>query len=112
VTAIDVWADKAQEAHALGATEFLTFDQATAGAAGSFDLLVNCASANVSTPALLALLRSNGSLVQLGIPGGRRLRGWRPRPEGAVAGAEAASGCAACCLQLSRGMDSEKPASC
>jgi hypothetical protein len=76
VTAIDVWQDKAQEAHNLGASSFLTFNQATASTGSSFDLLVNCASANISTPGLLGLLRNNGSLVQLGIPGGSGC-GWR-----------------------------------
>ncbi len=85
-----MWADKAQEAHALGAAHFLTFEQAAASAAGTFDLLVNCASANISTPALLALLRSNGSLVQLGIPGGLRRAGcWLAGGAGRVGGAGA-----------------------
>jgi hypothetical protein len=78
VTAIDVWPDKAQEARSLGAGAFMTFNQATAAAeaGGSFDLLLNCASAKLSTPALLGLLRTSGTLVQLGIPGMVGGAGW------------------------------------
>ncbi|GIL91269.1 hypothetical protein Vretifemale_18834 [Volvox reticuliferus] len=72
VTALDISADKETESKQLGAHAFRTWNDAVgeAGLQGHFDLLLNCASANISTAQLLALLKNGGTLVQVGIPGG------------------------------------------
>jgi D-arabinose 1-dehydrogenase-like Zn-dependent alcohol dehydrogenase len=51
----------------LGANSFIAFNDQAAmqGARGAFDLLINCASARVSAADLLALLRKDGTLVQV-----------------------------------------------
>ncbi|PNH01781.1 putative formaldehyde dehydrogenase AdhA, partial [Tetrabaena socialis] len=66
VTALDIAADKEEEARKLGAHSFSTWGNATAAAElqGSFDLILNCASANINTGQLMSLLRNNGTLVQ------------------------------------------------
>lgn len=71
VTAIDAFADKKEEALGLGASDFMTWDDAISGkAAGKFDLLLNCASAKVDAGKMLSLLSTDGTAVQVGIPGG------------------------------------------
>ncbi|KXZ54224.1 hypothetical protein GPECTOR_5g316 [Gonium pectorale] len=72
VTALDISPDKEAEAKQLGAHSFRTWGSATGeeGLQGHFDLILNCASANVPAAQLLGLLKNDGTLVQVGIPGG------------------------------------------
>ncbi|GIL59035.1 hypothetical protein Vafri_14006 [Volvox africanus] len=72
VTALDISPDKESESKQLGAHSFRTWNDAIGGEGlqGHFDLLLNCASANISTAQLLSLLKNGGTLVQVGIPGG------------------------------------------
>ncbi|KAG2437287.1 hypothetical protein HXX76_005945 [Chlamydomonas incerta] len=75
VTALDVAPDKESESRSLGAHQFVTWDTATAekGLQGHFDLLLNCASAKIDAGQLMSLLKNNGTVVQVGIPGGQPL---------------------------------------
>ena len=74
VTAIDIDASKAAEARGFGASEFVHAPSMlgceAAQDAARFDLIMNTASAAVSTAALLRSLAPNGTLVQVGLPGG------------------------------------------
>ncbi|KAL6751872.1 chaperonin 10-like protein [Haematococcus lacustris] len=71
VTAIDNDLSKKEEAKTLGADEFMHWnDENLASHTGAFDVILNCVSANLDTGKLLAMLRNDGTLVQLGIPGG------------------------------------------
>ncbi|GFH24131.1 PKS_ER domain-containing protein, partial [Haematococcus lacustris] len=71
VTAIDNDLSKKEEAKTLGADEFMHWnDENLASHKGAFDVILNCVSANLDTGKLLAMLRNDGTLVQLGIPGG------------------------------------------
>ncbi|EFJ44164.1 hypothetical protein VOLCADRAFT_118856, partial [Volvox carteri f. nagariensis] len=72
VTALDISPDKAAESQQLGAHAFHTWGSAIGevGLQGHFDVLLNCASANISTTQLMSLLKNGGTLVQVGIPGG------------------------------------------
>ncbi|PNW78848.1 hypothetical protein CHLRE_09g392134v5 [Chlamydomonas reinhardtii] len=75
VTALDVAPDKEREARSLGAHRFATWNTATGdkGMQGHFDLLLNCASAKIDAGQLMSLLKNNGTVVQVGIPGGQPL---------------------------------------
>ncbi|GLC63995.1 hypothetical protein PLESTF_000107000 [Pleodorina starrii] len=73
VTALDISPDKEEESRQLGAHSFRTWGSATGaeeGLQGHFDVILNCASANIPTGQLLSLLKNDGTLVQVGIPGG------------------------------------------
>jgi uncharacterized zinc-type alcohol dehydrogenase-like protein len=76
VTAIDIDATKAEEARGFRADEFIHLpafmEEARASASGSgrFDVILNAASASVSTTALLRALAPDGTLIQVGLPGG------------------------------------------
>ncbi|KAJ9506509.1 hypothetical protein QJQ45_019615 [Haematococcus lacustris] len=71
VTAIDNDLSKKEEAKTLGADEFMHWnDENLASHTGAFDVILNCVSANLDTGKLLSMLRNDGTLVQLGIPGG------------------------------------------
>jgi uncharacterized zinc-type alcohol dehydrogenase-like protein len=76
-TAIDIDASKRDEALRFGATEFLHLPDLLAGAAqpcgewcSRFDVILNSASAAVDVAPLLRALAPNGTLVQVGLPGG------------------------------------------
>ena len=80
VTAIDANGAKEGEALALGAHRFLRYDPPAPQAPGggghwhsAFDLILNCASGALDSRSLLAMLRANATLVQVGIPGGGAL---------------------------------------
>jgi len=76
VTGIDVFPEKAAEAKSFGAHHFLRFDAikpAEMGADAKFDVVLNCASGKLDFKLLLELLQTDGSLVQVGIPGGGAL---------------------------------------
>eukprot|EP00877_Chromochloris_zofingiensis_P014230 jgi/Chrzof1/9060/Cz03g34180.t1 len=70
VTGIDIDATKEAEANQLGAHNFTLFDNALENNTASFDLIVNCASGRLDWPKVLNLLKPDGTVVQLGIPGG------------------------------------------
>jgi uncharacterized zinc-type alcohol dehydrogenase-like protein len=76
VTAVDIDATKAEEAARFRADEFLHLpafmEEARASASGSgrFDVILNAASASISTAALLRALAPDGTLIQVGLPGG------------------------------------------
>jgi uncharacterized zinc-type alcohol dehydrogenase-like protein len=73
VTAIDIDASKASESFAFGAKEFIHAPDLLGCDAmqhGQFDVILNTASAAIPTNALLRSLAADGTLVQLGIPGG------------------------------------------
>lgn len=70
VTALVLSEDEVEGALALGAAEALTSSAAFEGAKGRFDVVLNCASARVDGALILGLLRADGVMIQVGIPGG------------------------------------------
>ncbi|KAG2485934.1 hypothetical protein HYH03_015378 [Edaphochlamys debaryana] len=70
VTGLDVWSEKEAEAKSLGAHHFAVWGKGTERLKGAFDVLVNTSSADIPTPELMALLKVDGTLVQVGLPGG------------------------------------------
>ncbi|GBF94986.1 alcohol dehydrogenase [Raphidocelis subcapitata] len=70
VTALVLSDDEIEGALALGASDALTSAAAFEEAKGRFDVVVNCASARVDGALILGLLRADGVMVQVGIPGG------------------------------------------
>lgn len=73
VTAIGRQANKAEEAKSLGAQAYVTWDEATASDspyAGTFDVVLNCASGSASAEAMFKLLAIDGSVVVVGLPAG------------------------------------------
>lgn len=71
VTAIDIDDAKADEAIGLGAARFLPYREFADGTpVQAFDVIINCASADVATPHMVASLNPDGTLVQVGLPAG------------------------------------------
>nr|QKY15194.1 zinc-containing alcohol dehydrogenase family protein (ADH) [Polytomella parva]CBY84994.1 zinc-containing alcohol dehydrogenase family protein [Polytomella sp. Pringsheim 198.80] len=73
VTAIDIHDDKAAEAKSLGAQNFVNYKDVIAGKVADVekvDLIINAAAARVDHGKLIGLLKTDGKLVQIGIPGG------------------------------------------
>ncbi|GIL86677.1 hypothetical protein Vretimale_11489 [Volvox reticuliferus] len=70
VTAISGHQDKAEETHKMGADHFAVWGRDNEKLHGTFDILINTVSADVSTAELMKLLKVDGTLVQVGIPGG------------------------------------------
>lgn len=50
VTALDMWADKASEAKALGAQEFVQIEEALDKKKAAFDIILNTASGKIDYP--------------------------------------------------------------
>lgn len=73
VTGIDVQPDKKEEVTRLGASEYLLFKDALESRKAHFDLILNSASASLDWAGIVGCLAPNGTLVQLGIPGGNAL---------------------------------------
>jgi uncharacterized zinc-type alcohol dehydrogenase-like protein len=70
VTAVDIDASKASEAHSLGAARFKEFNAAFQECKGSFDVILNCVSAKIDFAGMMGMLAPDGVAVQCGIPGG------------------------------------------
>ncbi|KIZ06745.1 putative NADH-dependent butanol dehydrogenase 1 [Monoraphidium neglectum] len=70
VTALVRDDDEAGEALALGAREAATSARAFEEKKGSYDVVLNCASARLDFAKVLGLLCPDGVLIQVGIPGG------------------------------------------
>ena len=70
VTVLSTSPTKEQDAIKLGAHKFLNIKdvEATAAAAGTFDFILDCISANHDYNAYLALLNINGTMVIVGLP--------------------------------------------
>lgn len=69
VTALGHTLSKEAEAKGFGASRYLNLEQAKASKL-KFDLIINCSSSSVSAAELMTMLANDGSLVQVGIPGG------------------------------------------
>lgn len=77
VTAVDIDASKAPQAARFKADAFVHLPAFLAGTeersgehAGRYDVIINCASAAVNTGPLLRALAPDGTLIQVGLPGG------------------------------------------
>jgi len=74
VTALDRNVDEEKEAEIkrLGANTVVdsAVKEHMAAISSAFDIIINCASANMDTGMLLGMLRNDGTLIQVGIPGG------------------------------------------
>ncbi|PNW73221.1 hypothetical protein CHLRE_14g623650v5 [Chlamydomonas reinhardtii] len=70
VTAISGRPEKEKECREFGAHNFMIWNKDNAAYKSKFDIIINTASSDVSTTELMALLKVDGSLVQVGIPGG------------------------------------------
>eukprot|EP00199_Chlamydomonas_sp_CCMP681_P000710 CAMPEP_0119109408 /NCGR_PEP_ID=MMETSP1180-20130426/17889_1 /TAXON_ID=3052 ORGANISM="Chlamydomonas cf sp, Strain CCMP681" /NCGR_SAMPLE_ID=MMETSP1180 /ASSEMBLY_ACC=CAM_ASM_000741 /LENGTH=437 /DNA_ID=CAMNT_0007095163 /DNA_START=15 /DNA_END=1328 /DNA_ORIENTATION=+ len=71
VTAFDIDPSKKDEAKSLGAAKFVAWSKnGAAENMGSQDLIINCASGNVKTEDLMKMVTNDGTVVQIGIPGG------------------------------------------
>lgn len=70
VTGLTLSEDEIEGALKLGADAGMTSADAFEKAQGRFDIVLNCASAKVDGGMLLSLLRANGVMIQVGIPGG------------------------------------------
>ncbi|GFR44432.1 hypothetical protein Agub_g5671 [Astrephomene gubernaculifera] len=70
VTAISGRGDKEEESKGMGAHHFAVWGRDNEKFKGKFDILINTSSGDVSTAALMSLLKVDGALVQVGIPGG------------------------------------------
>ncbi|KXZ49021.1 hypothetical protein GPECTOR_23g11 [Gonium pectorale] len=70
VTAISGRPDKEAETKSMGAHNFMIFGRDNDKFKGKFDILINTASSDVSISQLMSLLKVDGSLIQVGIPGG------------------------------------------
>ncbi|GLC65169.1 hypothetical protein PLESTF_000259600 [Pleodorina starrii] len=70
VTAISGRQDKEAETHMMGADHFAVWGRDKDKLRGKYDILINTVSADVSTADLMACLKVDGTLVQVGIPGG------------------------------------------
>lgn len=70
VTVLSTSENKREDAHRLGATDFLVTREADVFTqnAARFDLLLNTVSASIDYDAYLSLLKRDGTLVMLGIP--------------------------------------------
>jgi len=76
-TAVDIDASKQEEALRFGAVDFIHLQDFLANAAqpglalcGRYDVILNTAAASLEVAPLLRALANNGTLVQLGLPGG------------------------------------------
>jgi uncharacterized zinc-type alcohol dehydrogenase-like protein len=65
--------DKKEEVAKLGASEYLLFKDALESRKAHFDVILNSASASLDWAGIVGCLAPNGTLVQLGIPGGNAL---------------------------------------
>ncbi|GLC41739.1 hypothetical protein PLESTM_001234500 [Pleodorina starrii] len=70
VTAISGRQDKETETYTMGANHFAVWGRDKDKLRGKYDILINTVSADVSTADLMACLKVDGTLVQVGIPGG------------------------------------------
>lgn len=69
VTALVLTEDDVKEAKALGADDALTSAAAFETKTDYFDVVLNCATARIGGGQMLSLVRSNGTVIQVGIPG-------------------------------------------
>ena len=72
VTVLGHSASKKDDALAFGAVDYLTTDESIGKIRNKFDMILNTTSADLNVDGLLAMLRVDGALVNVGLPGTRQ----------------------------------------
>jgi uncharacterized zinc-type alcohol dehydrogenase-like protein len=72
VTMLGHSASKKEDALAFGAVDYLTTDESIGKIRNKFDMILNTTSADLNVDGLLAMLRVDGALVNVGLPGTRQ----------------------------------------
>ena len=72
VTVLGHSASKKADALAFGAVDYLTTEESIGKIKNTFDMILNTTSVDLDVDGLLAMLRVDGSLVNVGLPGNRQ----------------------------------------